>query len=147
MKLRTDIALQPAAPDAEGGLRSLVLCGGRGTGLVLTGSELRAAVGTPAGTVLFVAYGDPFEESLTITLAGPDWQVLDEATLAASGASGSFEDLVLMQPNAMSFRFFGNRRMILTAYERPRLTIPLDAFGLGLQRPFQWRRWFRLRAA
>ena len=147
MRLRTDIALQPAAPDADLGLRSQVLCGARGTGLVLTGSVLEAAVETTTGTLLFVTYGDPFEESLSITLAGPAWQILDGAMLAASGASGEFGDLVLMPPDALSFRFFAKRRMMLTAHARPRLTLPLDAFGLGLQRPFQWRRWFRLKAS
>jgi len=105
------------------------------------------AVDTLSGTLLFVTYRALYEESLSIVLAEPDWRTRDEATLAVPYANGTLNDMELLPPNCLSFRFFPRRLMRLTVYEKPRCALPLDAPGFAIHRPLQWRRWFRLATA
>ena len=62
-----------SAAKYEHGLRSPVMCNGRSTGLTVSGSVRETAVGTLGGTLLFVAYGAEYDDSLSIVLARPDW--------------------------------------------------------------------------
>lgn len=139
MRRRTDISLRTLGPDPDGCLRSAALLDGSDTGLAVTGSELCAAIEHRGLTTLFVLYGDPYEESLEISLADASWTLLDRATLGASGATGRFRDLRLEPPSVL-FTFFADRPYRLTLHERPRLAIPW--VGLGIGRPLQWRRFF-----
>ena len=144
MRRREDIALRPAGPDEAGRLTSRVWEGGAETPLVVVGEELEAVVAVDGRLVLFVAYGDPYEDSLSIYLVEA-WRVLDRAVLGAMGATGRFGGLRLDPPSTILFSFFAGRDWELTLSDRPRLGLPWPAPGLS--RPGAWRRWFGLRPA
>ena len=144
MRQRADLSLRPLEPDPDGSLRSAVLLDGSATGLAVTGGELCAAVEDRGFTLLFVLYGDPYEDSLEISLADASWTRLDAATLGASGATGRFRDLRLAPPSVL-FTFFADRPYRLTLHARPRLALP--SVGFGISRPLQWRRFFSVAPA
>ncbi len=141
---RSDVTLAQAQDAGDGALTSRVLIDGTDSGLTVHGIDLGAAFATPHGTLLFVEYGDDWEQSLTITLADPDMKALDSASLAVSGASGHLHDVREIGPDSVEFRFFGERRWVVRLHPAPRFVMPFAALGLGVQRPFQWWRWFSL---
>lgn len=145
MQHRPDIKLRPLGPDAEDVRHSMVTKSGEDTGLVLTGEELGAAIDVDGRLLLFVVYGDPYEDSLEIALADTRFALLDSATLGAMGATGTLADVELSPPATVRFAFFGGRPWRLTVHARPRAALPLPTIGYGLARPFAWRRWFDVR--
>ena len=139
---RTDVTLGPPLDGKGDLLVSPVLVDGAQTGLTVNGIDLGPVFATPHGTLLFVEYGDDWEQSLTITLADADMKALDSATLGASGASGHLQKVQEAGPDSVRFAFFGERTWLLKLHHTPRFVVPFAAAGLGIQRPFQWRRWF-----
>ncbi len=144
LKRRSDVTLGPPLQGIDDLLISPVLIDGKPTGLTVHGIDLGPVFATRHGTLLFVEYGDDWEQSLTITLADAKMRVLDSATLGASGSTGHLRDVNDIGPNQIGFRFFGDRRWLLTLHAKPRLVVPVAAIGIGIQRPFQWRRWFKV---
>lgn len=144
MRVREDVALQPVSADAQGRRCSEVLANGRNTGLRVVGEELGACVEASEKLILFVQYGDPYEESLGIYLVDSAWHVLDKAVLGAMGASGNLHELTLVSPTTLTFRFFADRLWRLRLHDSPRVRAPISSLGLGVRRPLKWRRWFDL---
>jgi hypothetical protein len=136
------VSLRQAGTDEEGVMRSAVLLEGAETGLTVAGRDLGPCFRCRHGVLLFVEYGDDWEQSLTITLASADWQVLDSATLGWSGKTGHLRDMAVPAPETLRFGFFEGAPWQLRVHPEPRFVVPFAAVGVGLQRPFQWRRWF-----
>jgi hypothetical protein len=144
MRLRNEFALRPTAPDPDGRRRSQVLLSGSEIPVHVVGEDLGAVVELTGKLVLFVLYGDPYEESLQIYVVDDSYRILDRAVLGAMGASGSLRDIRLEPPAMISFSFFGDRRWQLYVFNRPHLSVPIPSLGIGIWRPTQLRRWFKL---
>lgn len=144
MELRPDVTLEPAAPAPDGTLRSRPSVGGRPAGAMVTGTDLAAAVEVFGKLLLFVAYGDPYEESLGIFLMGEDGAILDEATLGWMGATGRFGDLRLQPPSTVAFCFFPGRPWEVEVFATPRWILPISWPVPGVWRPTRWQRWFSI---
>lgn len=138
----SDVRLTPARESADGVHQSSVLVAGTDTGLVVPGLDLGPCFRCRHGALLFVEYGDDWEQSMTITLSDSDWRVLDSATLGWSGKTGHLRDVVITAPDTLRFSFFEGAPWQLRVHPEPRFVVPFAAVGVGLQRPFQWRRWF-----
>jgi hypothetical protein len=141
------VSLAPAGEDSEGVRQSSVWLGDADTGLVVPGLDLGPCFRCRHGVLLFVEYGDDWEQSLTITLASPEWRTLDSATLGWSGKTGHLRDVLITGPDTLHFGFFDGAPWQLRVHEEPRFVVPFAAIGVGLQRPFQWRRWFAVGSA
>ncbi len=141
----SEFAAQLASPYTDAGLASSeLLLDGKPTGLIVTGAVLEAALEWHGCRVAFLTDDIPFEDMLRIYMFDANMTLLDTAVLGAMYSTGTFSELSLLPPNALTFRFFGGNvwRMVLLA-ERE-FSIPFLSDPSGVSRKFKFFRHFRI---
>lgn len=125
--------------------QSRVLADGRDTGAIADGVVLEAALVSHDRHLLFTTDDVPFEEGLHIQLFDPGWARIDHADMVWLYATGTFRDLRIVAPEALTFVFFDGPaiRLDLLAVPVRRL---LPGGPRGVHRDFAARRWFELSA-
>jgi hypothetical protein len=123
---------------------SELLLDGKPTGLIVTGAVLEAALEWQGCRLAFLTDDIPFEDMLRIYLFDPNMALIDEAVLGAMYSTGTFAELRLQPPNAMTFRFFGGivwRAVLLAERE---FALPFFSDPSGVSRKFKFFRYFRI---
>jgi hypothetical protein len=141
----SEFAARLASPYTETELASSeLLLNGKPTGRVVTGAVLEAALEWQGCRIAFFTDDIPFEDMLRIYMFDANMTLVDAAVLGAMYSTGTFTELRLQPPNALTFRFFGGTvwRMVLLA-ERE-LGLPFLSDPSGVSRKFQFFRHFRI---
>lgn len=141
----SEFATRLASPHTDKQLASSeLLLNGKPTGLIVTGAVLEAAVEWQGCRVAFFTDDIPFEDMLRIYMFDADMALVDAAVLGAMYSTGTFAELNLQPPNALTFRFFGGTvwRMVLLA-ERE-FALPFLSDPSGVSRQFKFFRRFRI---
>lgn len=123
---------------------SELLVEGKPTGLIVTGAVLEAALEWQGCRIAFLTDDIPFEDMLRIYMFDAKMTLVDTAMLGAMYSTGTFAELSLQPPNALTFRFFGGIvwRVVLLA-ERE-FCIPFISDPSGVNRKFKFFRQFRI---
>lgn len=132
-------ATDTAMPHSE------IIFGGRPTNIIVEGAFLEAALQWNDYVVAFMTHDIPFEESLRIYLFDRQCRTIDSAWIGMMYSTGSFSHLELTGPNTVSFQFMGDGTWSLELLENEEFAIPVIGGLLGVHRPFQWHRHFRVR--
>lgn len=141
----TEFAARPASPYTDTQLASSeLLLDGEPTRLIVIGAVLEAAVEWQGCRIAFFTDDIPFEDMLRIYMFDAGMTLVDAATLGAMYSTGTFAELSLHPPDALTFRFFGGTvwRMVLLA-ERE-FASPFFADPSGASRTFKFSRRFRI---
>ena len=141
----SEFAAELASPYSESELaRSELVIDGKRTGIVVTVAVLEAALAWHNYRLAFLTDDIPFEETLRIYMFDSDLKTVDTASLGAMYSTGTFAELKLQPPNAVTFRFFGGiiwRMVLLTEQE---FALPCLSDPSGVHRPFKFLRQFRV---
>ncbi|WGG49008.1 hypothetical protein [Rugamonas sp. DEMB1] len=123
---------------------SELLLDGKPTGLIVTGAVLEAALEWQGCRIAFFTDDIPFEDMLRIYMFDADMSLVDAAVLGAMYSTGTFAELTLQPPNALTFRFFGGTvwRMVLLAEQE--FALPFLSDPSGVRREFKFFRHFRI---
>ncbi|QJD92215.1 hypothetical protein HH213_20225 [Duganella dendranthematis] len=123
---------------------SELLFDGKPTGLIVTGTVLEAALEWQGCRIAFLTDDIPFEDMLRIYMFDANMTLVDAAVLGAMYSTGTFAELSLQPPDALTFRFFGGAvwRMVLLA-ERE-FCLPFLSDPSGVSRKFKFFRHFRI---
>jgi hypothetical protein len=123
---------------------SELLLDGKPTGLIVTGAVLEAALEWQGCRITFFTDDIPFEDMLRIYMFDANMTLVDAAVLGAMYSTGTFAELTLQPPNALTFRFFGGTvwRMVLLAEQE--LSMPFLSDPSGVSRKFKFFRHFRI---
>lgn len=123
---------------------SELLLNGKPTGLIVTGAVLEAALEWQGCRIAFLTDDIPFEDMLRIYMFDANMALVDAAVLGAMYSTGTFAELSLQPPNALTFRFFGATvwRVVLLA-ERE-FALPFLSDPSGVSRKFKFFRHFRI---
>jgi hypothetical protein len=141
----TEFAARLASPYSDTQLASSeLLLDGKPTGLIVTGAVLEAALEWQGCRITFFTDDIPFEDMLRIYMFDARMTLVDAAMLGAMYSTGTFAELSLEPPNALTFRFFGGTvwRMVLLA-ERE-FAPPFFSDPRGVGRKFKFFRRFRI---
>lgn len=141
----SEFAARLASPYSDTELAtSELLLDGKPTGLVVTGAVLEAAIEWQGCRIAFLTDDIPFEDMLRIYMFDAKMTWVDAAVLGAMYSTGTFTELRLQPPNALTFRFFGGTvwRMVLLAERELRLPYLSDPSGVS--RKLQFFRHFRI---
>jgi len=141
----SEFAARLASPSTDTELASAeLLLNGKPTGLIVTGAILEAALEWQGCRIAFFTDDIPFEDMLRIYMFDANLALVDAAALGAMYSTGTFAELSLQPPNALTFRFFGGTvwRMVLLA-ERE-LALPFFSDPSGVSRQFKFFRHFRM---
>ncbi|WP_174279525.1 hypothetical protein [Sphingomonas bacterium] len=129
----------------SGGPTSRLVRDGRRTDCVVDGEVLQAAIGWGGRLVLLNTDGIDYEDALHIYLIDRDDQVLDRASLSAAYSTGTFDQLELLAPDKIRFRFFNQKRWVIELFDKARVALPWSE-PQGVHRPFGLSRRFRVSA-
>jgi len=123
---------------------SELLVDGKPTGLIVNGAVLETAVEWQGCRVAFLTEDIPFEDMLRIYMFDAQMTLVDAAMLGAMYSTGTFAELSMQPPNALTFRFFGGVvwRVVLLA-ERE-FSIPVLSDPSGVSRKIKFFRHFRI---
>lgn len=141
----SEFATRLATPYTDAALASSeLLLDGEPSGLNVTGAVLEAAVEWHGYRIAFLTDDIPFEDMLRIYMFDANMTLVDTAVLGAMYSTGTFAELRLQPPNALTFRFFGGVvwRMVLLA-ERE-FSLPFLSDPPGVSRKFKLFRHFRI---
>lgn len=141
----SEFATRLASPYTDTALaRSELLLGGRSTGVIVTGAVLEAALEWQGYRIVFLSDDIPFEDMLRIYMFDADLTLVDAAVLGAMYSTGTFAELSLQPPDALTFRFFAGTvwRMVLLAKREFALPFLFDPSGVS--RKFKFFRHFRI---
>ena len=141
----SEFSVRLASPYTDMKLASAeLMVKGKATGLVVTGSVLEAAVEWQGYRIIFLTDDIPYEDMLRIYMLDANLQLVDAAVLGAMYSTGTFADLSLQPPNALTFRFFGGTvwRVVLLAVQE--FSLPFHSDPSGVSRKFKFFRHFRI---
>lgn len=141
----SEFATRLASPYTDTELASSeLLLDGKPTGLIVTGSVLEAALEWQGCRVAFLTDDIPFEDMLRIYMFDANMTLVDAAVLGAMYSTGTFAELSLHPPNALTFRFFAGTawRMVLLAEREFSLSFVSDPSGV--RRKLKFFRHFRI---
>ena len=141
----TQFATRLASPYTDTKLASSeLLLDGQPTGLIVTGAVLEAAVEWQSCRIAFLTDDIPFEDMLRIYMFDAGMTLVDAAMLGAIYSTGTFAELNLQPPNALTFRFFGGIvwRMVMLAEQE--FATPFLSDPTGVSRKFKFFRRFRI---
>lgn len=145
MRIAEEFDLQKLpAEDGRADPRAEILRDGHATGKQLAGAQLAAAVAWKDQFLIFALDGFSFEEFLHVHLLDANLDLLDTACIGMVYANGTFDGLVLQEPDALEFNYFGTTRMRLTLFNTRRWRIPGLGEPLGVWRPFGLHCRFRI---
>ncbi|NGZ88273.1 hypothetical protein GW587_28970 [Duganella sp. SAP-35] len=141
----TEFAARPAAPYTDTQLASCeLLLDGKPTGLIATGAVLEAALEWQGCRLAFLTDDIPFEDMLRIYMFDASMTLVDSAELGAIYSTGTFAELRLQPPNALTFRFFGGTVWRMTLLAEKEFAPPLLSDPSGVSRKFKLFRRFRI---
>jgi len=141
----SEFAIRLASPYTDTALASSqLLVAGKPTGVIVTGAVLEAALEWRDYRIAFLTDDIPFEDMLRIYMFDANMMLVDAAMLGAMYSTGTFADLCLQPPDALTFHFFGGTvwRMVLLA-ERE-FALPFISDPSGVSRKFKFFRHFRI---
>jgi hypothetical protein len=118
---------------------------GTPTGKKVSGALLAAAVQWQDKYLLFTTDDCPFEEFLGIRLLDSQFNLLDSAQIGAIYNTGTFSELKLHEPNAVSFLFIGDTTWRVELLTTPGFRLPFFSEPAGVWREFGFRRHFIVR--
>lgn len=124
--------------------RCELLLAGKPTGVIVTGAVLEASVAWRDYRVAFFTNDIPFEEVLRIYLLDANMALLDTAMLGAMYSTGTFAELKLHAPDALTFRFFGGVLWRMVLLKQPEFAFPFLSDPSGVSRDFKFFRHFRI---
>lgn len=140
-----EFAIREASPYTDTALASSeLLLGGQPTGVIVTGAILEAAVAWQEYRIAFLTNDIPFEEALQIYMFDANMQVVDAARMGAMYSTGTFAELKLEAPNALTFRFFGGIVWRMVLLNEAEFAIPFLSDPSGVRREFKLSRRFRI---
>jgi hypothetical protein len=142
MHLRTDLQLVRLPEQEDQAPTSDIWLNGQPTQVQVPGAVLEAAVQWQDKTLLLVTDDVPYEEALRIMLLDADLTMMDVAELGAPYSTGSFSELLLLPPDALSFRFIGDTTWTVTLLPQPGFRLPWVTEPRGVSRPFGFQRHF-----
>lgn len=141
----SEFAARLASPYTHHQLASSeLLLDGRPSGLIMDGAVLEAAVEWHGCRIAFFTDDIPFEDMLRIYMFDADMTLLDTAVLGAMYSTGTFTELNLQPPNALTFRFFGGTFWRLVLLAKPEFSLPFISDPSGVSRGFKLFRHFRI---
>jgi hypothetical protein len=145
MQIQANLALK-RIPNASGdeSPQSEIWRDGQPMHQQVPGAILEACVQWHDKTLLLVTDDVPYEEALRIILLDKDMKMLDVAELGAPYSTGAFKDLMLLPPDALSFRFIGDTTWTVTLLAQPGFRRPFFTEPRGVSRPFGFQRQFVL---
>ena len=123
---------------------SELLLDGQPTKLIVTGKVLEAALVWLGYRIVFLTDDILFEDMLRIYMFNADLALIDAAVLRAMYSTGTFAELSLQTPDALTFRFFGGmvwRMVLLTDKE---FALPFLSDPRDVSRKFKFFRHFRI---
>jgi hypothetical protein len=143
MHIQANLLLEriPSATENEGP-QSEIWLSGQSTHQQVPGANLEACVQWHDKTLLLVTDDVPYEEALRIILLDQDMKMIDAAELGAPYSTGAFKDLMLLPPDALSFRFIGDTTWTVTLLAQPGFRLPFFTEPRGVSRPFGFQRHF-----
>jgi hypothetical protein len=123
---------------------SELLMNGKPTGLIVTGAVLEAALEWQGCRIAFLTDDIPFEDMLRIYMFDAKMALVDAAVLGAMYSTGTFTELSLQPPNALTFLFFGATVWRMVLLTEPELALPFLSDPSGVSRKFKFFRHFRI---
>jgi hypothetical protein len=123
---------------------SELLRDGKPTGLIVTGAVLEAAVEWQGYRIPFFTDDIPFEDMLRIYMVDDKMTLVDAAVLGAMYSTGTFAELNLNPPDALTFRFFGGVAWRLTLLDEREFALPFVSDPSGVSRKLKFFRHFRI---
>lgn len=141
----SEFSTRLATPYTDAALAtSELLLDAKPTGLIVTGAVLEAAVEWHGYRIAFLTDDIPFEDMLRIYMFDANMALVDSAVLGAMYSTGTFAELSLQPPNALTFRFFGGTiwRMVLLA--ELEFSLPFFSDPRGVSRKLKFFRHFRI---
>jgi hypothetical protein len=123
---------------------SELLLDGKPTGLIVTGAVLEAALDWQGCRIAFFTDDIPFEDMLRIYMFDANMTLVDAAVLGAMYSTGTFAELTLQPPNALTFRFFGGTVWRLVLLAEQEFALPFLSDPSGVSREFKFFRHFRI---
>lgn len=142
MHLRADLQLHRLPEQEDQAPTSTLWLNGQPTQAQVPGAVLEAAVQWQGKTLLLLTDDVPYEEALRIILLDADLNVLDMAELGAPYSTGTFRELLLAPPDALTFRFIGDTTWTVTLLPQPGFRLPWLTEPRGVSRPFGFQRHF-----
>ena len=140
-----ELAAQQASPYTDQDLASSeLILNGKPTGLIVNGAVLEAAVEWKGYRIAFFTDDIPFEDMLRIYMFDANMTMVDAATIGAMYSTGTFNELSLQPPNALTFRFFGYTIWRLVLLAQPEFSLPVISDPSGVSRRFKFFRLFRI---
>lgn len=134
-----------ASPYTDAELASSeLLLDGKPTGLTVTGAVLEAAAEWQEYRIAFFTDDIPFEDMLRIYMFDASMTLVDAAVLGAMYSTGTFADLELQPPNALTFHFFGGTVWRLVLLPEREFALPLISDPAGVKRKLKFFRRFRI---
>jgi hypothetical protein len=124
--------------------RSEILLRGAPTGKQVNGAVLEAAIAWRDCFLLLLTNDIPYEEMLNIHLLDDTFTLLDTAILGAAYSTGSFRELVLIEPDQVGFQFIGGTPWRIELLNDPEFRLPLVSEPRGVSRPMGFSRRFRV---
>ena len=140
-----ELAAQQASPYTDQDLASSeLILNGKPTGLIVNGAVLEATVEWKGYRIAFFTDDIPFEDMLRIYMFDANMTMVDAATIGAMYSTGTFNELSLQPPNALTFRFFGYTIWRLVLLAQPEFSLPVISDPSGVSRRFKFFRLFRI---
>lgn len=141
----SEFATRLASPYTDTELAtSELLVEGKPSGLIVTGAVLEAALEWQGCRVAFLTDDIPFEDMLRIYMFDAKMTLVDAAMLGAMYSTGTFAELSLQPPNALTFRFFGGIVWRVVLLDEQEFSIPILSDPSGVSRKFKFFRHFRI---
>lgn len=123
---------------------SQLLLDGKPSGLVVTGAVLEAALEWQGFRIAFFTDDIPYEDMLRIYMFDASMALVDAAVLGARYSTGTFAELNLRPPKALTFRFFGGTVWRMVLLNEQEFSIPFLSDPGGVSRKLKFFRHFRI---
>ncbi|BBA35638.1 uncharacterized protein sS8_3701 [Methylocaldum marinum] len=124
--------------------KSQVLVNGEAVDSFIDGATFEACIQYEEFYLVFTTNDCPYEESLNISLLDKQYHVLDHAVLVWPYSTGKFRLLDIVQPNLVTFEFFGETTWKVELYPHKRLITPFFSEPRGVWRKFKLRHYFKV---
>ena len=141
----SEFSARLASPYTDAELASSeLLLDGEPTGLTVTGAVLEAAVAWEGYRIAFFTDDIPYEDMLRIYMFDAEMTLVDAAVLGAMYSTGTFDDLTLQPPDALTFRFFGDTVWRVVLLPEQEFALPLLSDPAGVKRKLKFFRRLRI---
>jgi hypothetical protein len=124
--------------------KSQLWINGKAIDSFIDGEVCEACINYGEFYLVFTTNDCPFEESLNIHLLDRNYSVLDQAALVWPYSTGSFTLLDLIEPNLITFKFFGEAIWEIELYPSKKVLIPYLSEPSGVWRKFKLKHNFKV---